>query len=117
MRFHLTSGGRRTKFPLVPRSNLSAAPGVRHNEGVIMSEEKPEIIKLNCPVCKSQHDYSVKITKSYVFYHMTPDMDTSTQFVKVRRVFTCPKEDKEFQATLKIPQHFGELIDGVEVQK
>jgi len=82
-----------------------------------MAIDKPEIIKLSCPVCKGQHDYAVKISKSTVFYQMTADMDTSTQFVKVRRVFTCPNEDKEFQATLKIPQHFGETINGVDVQK
>lgn len=82
-----------------------------------MSEDTPEKIKLNCPVCDSTHEYTLKISKSHILYQMTSNMDTSTKIVKVRRIFTCPTEDAEFQATLNIPQHFGEIIADVRVKK
>ena len=82
-----------------------------------MSEDTPEKIKLKCPICEETHEYALKISKSYVLCQITSDMETSTKIVKVRRIFTCPTEDKEFQATLKIPQHFGEIINDVKVKK
>ncbi|WP_237771748.1 hypothetical protein, partial [Vibrio parahaemolyticus] len=41
---------------------------------------------------------------------------TSTKYVRVRRLFTCANDTKkDFQAVIKLPQRFGEKIDGVKV--
>ncbi|WP_434049112.1 hypothetical protein [Marinobacter salarius] len=80
-----------------------------------MIDDKSQGIEINCPICKEKHQYSLKVSKSHVIHNMFNGMDTSTKYIRVRRVFICPKEKKEFQATLKLPQHFGEMIEDVKV--
>lgn len=81
-----------------------------------MTEDDTEKFEISCPICKSNHIYSIKISKAHVFFQMSRDMNTSPNTIKVNRIFTCPNNNKEFQATLKLMENFGEKIDGVEVQ-
>lgn len=81
-----------------------------------MSDTQIEKIRISCPICSNKHMYKLEVSKSVVLYHMTPGMETSTKYVRVRRLFACANDTKkDFQAVIKLPQHFGEKIHGVKV--
>lgn len=80
-----------------------------------MTDDESQGIEINCPICKGKHQYSLKVSKTHVMHNMFSGMDKKKKYIRVRRIFICPKEKKEFQATLKLTQHFGETIKDVKV--
>ena len=80
-----------------------------------MAEEIKEF-ELNCPICDNTHTYPVSIDSSPIFYSMTPNMDTSPKTKRFKRAFICVETGERFQATLKIIEHFGQIINSVNVK-
>lgn len=75
-----------------------------------------ESITINCPFCDEKHTYSLEIERSTVFKMMTfDDMQESPQRVRFTRLFTCPKELKDFQVTFILFETSSSPIKSVEI--
>lgn len=81
-----------------------------------MSNDSEPITISNCPVCDGKHTYSLKVERSIVFKMMTlRDMQERSRRVHFTRIFTCPKELKDFQATFILSDTSSSRIESVDV--
>jgi hypothetical protein len=74
-----------------------------------------DVLTIVCPHCRGQHIYSLEVSRSYYVGHLThatPASDT----IRFTRLFHCPIEDRDFQATFSMSQHFGTIINDVTVK-
>lgn len=81
-----------------------------------MSEEIQEL-KIDCPLCKKRHSYSLAVDRTYVMYHMDAGtaQDDEPVYKRFERMFTCPTKDEHFKAVIRLAQEFGTVIKGVKV--
>ncbi len=81
-----------------------------------MSNDSKPITISNCPVCDGKHTYSLKVERSTVLKLMTlQDMQERPRRVHFTRIFTCPKELKDFQATFILYDTSSSRIKSVDV--
>jgi hypothetical protein len=71
-----------------------------------MSEET---IVIKCQHCGDMHKYRLNIVRSPYLY------GTSGNTKRVTRLFTCPKENKDFQSVLEMKEDDRGTITKVEV--
>lgn len=78
--------------------------------------EDEDRIQLNCPICQKMHEFRLVVDRSHVVYNMVSAPRHSERSVKrFRRVFTCPEKGEPFEATIKMEELFGEIINDVKV--
>lgn len=81
-----------------------------------MSNET-EHLSVKCPLCQQEHRYRLAIDRSHVLYNMTSDTLGSKKqaFKRFRRIFTCPTKGEHFQATIKLEEAYGTVLNDVKV--
>ena len=81
-----------------------------------MSNDSEPIAISNCPVCDGKHTYGLKVKRSNVIKLMiSDDMQESPRRVHFTRIFTCPNELKDFQATFILYDTSSSRIESVNV--
>lgn len=79
-----------------------------------MNDEHVEIS--NCPKCKLSHRYKLKIERAMVTKMITMSNIAETERqVRITRIFTCPKENEQFEATFTLTDTSSNRIKKVEV--
>lgn len=70
----------------------------------------------NCPKCKFGHRYKLNIERAIVLKMITmSDMNEQPRQVKITRLFTCPKQNEDFEATFILADTSSDRIKDVQV--
>lgn len=76
-----------------------------------------ETIRIDsCPICKGIHIYRLDVDRAVFLKMMTPgDMYERSRNVRVTRIFICPKENEQFQATFYLQDTSSDRIKSVSI--
>jgi uncharacterized protein YbaR (Trm112 family) len=78
------------------------------------AEEKLKI--LDCPICRGEHTYKLKVERTYVIERLTTnDLTKGSQPAKFTRIFVCPVKNQKFQATFRLYQTTSAEIKSVTI--
>ena len=78
------------------------------------AEEKLKIP--DCPICRGEHTYKLKVERTYVIERLTTnDLTKNAQPAKFTRIFVCPEKNEKFQATFRLYQTTSAEIKSVTV--
>ena len=70
----------------------------------------------NCPLCSKSHEYKLKVTRSTVLRRgFKQEFNDLKMESKYTRFFTCPIENKVFEATIVLSQTPGNRISEVSI--
>lgn len=80
-----------------------------------MPNKRKTITISSCPSCSEVHSYNLSIESSIIMI-WAPVPSESRRKV-YHRMFTCPKTNQQFQATISLQEEPDERIDSVDVEK
>ncbi len=78
-----------------------------------MSFDDGQIKIEKCPVCNKSHEYGLEYIKKAVQAFLTPEKEVDEVITRVDTVFTCPKNDKEFEEVVIVLHRIYERVDAV----
>jgi hypothetical protein len=79
--------------------------------------EKLEI--KNCPLCKFNHSYKLKVERTYVMKSIAFDLNHDVEKPRPRsftRIFICPNKNDMFQASFTLFETSDDSINSVKVE-
>jgi len=69
-----------------------------------------------CPICKGRHRYNLDVKRALVMtLILGADMSERPRQRNFVRLFTCPKKNKEFQASFNLEDTSRDRISDVDV--
>jgi hypothetical protein len=79
--------------------------------------EETEKIRLPCPLCEREHEYSITITRSIIIARLSRDADLRPRKRAFVRAFTCLENGERFQAKLTFTETILSPIEAVAVSE
>ena len=79
--------------------------------------EAEENLKIpDCPICRREHIYKLKVERTYVMEFLTRNnLRDKSQPASFTRIFVCPVKNEKFQATFRLYQNTSAEIKSVTI--